>query len=272
MLCLALMFPASFVLSRLILEFQKGSVDNFLAAQAAGTVVLFGVFPAAAAWFARVQPLAGFRLRVPAVGACVAALLFGVCLWPFAYELGMLLVSWGFTTLSKEQLDTVKGVLAEYSRSAPVPLVLLVLGVLPGVFEELFFRGYLMNAFLKASRPRTAILTSALLFGVFHLFMAGGLAIERLPVSTLLGVVLGWLCWKSGSVLPGMLLHATHNSLLMYLGLNQEQLIDWGLSNGENEHLPVPVLLGATAGSALAAVWVALLPRPTDAADPVDGD
>jgi ABC-2 type transport system permease protein/sodium transport system permease protein len=270
--CLALMFPASVVLTRLILEFKDAPVEVLLTAQAGTTIILFGLFPLAATWFGRVRQASGLRLAVPGIGACLAAILFGLCLWPPANELILFLRSVGFASLSKEQLDLAKGALEKY-RAVPAGAV-LVLGVLPAVFEELFFRGYLFSAFLAALRPRTAIFASALLFGVFHLVTTGGLAVERLPVSALLGVVLGWLCWKSGSVVPGMLLHATHNSVLVLLGLYQDEpwLKEWNLAAGEEAHLPWQILLGAAAGSVLAAAWVWLLPRPRAEDTPADAD
>src|SRR5262249_38437886 len=123
---------------------------------------------------------------------------------------------------------------------------------------------YLFSALLSASRPRTAILTSALLFGVFHVITAGGLAFERLAPSTLLGIVLGWLCWKSGSIVPGAILHAVHNSLLVFLGLYQPWLKEWGWSPGEDEHLSVWLLLGSVAGSLVGLAWIGGLPKAQD--------
>jgi ABC-2 type transport system permease protein/sodium transport system permease protein len=263
LLCLALMFPFSFVLNRLIVEFQDAETIGLLAVQAAATVALFGVIPVAAAAYARVRPGTGFRLIVPKLGPCLAALLLGACLWPLAYEVGLALRVFNISTLGKDALDRVREMLDRY-RAVPAPVAVAVLGVLPAVMEELFFRGYLFSALLSASRPRTAILTSALLFGVFHLITAGGLAVERLPISALLGVVLGWVCWKSGSVLPGMLLHASHNSLIVSLGLYQTQLKEWGFSAGEEEQLPAGVLLVGLAGSLIGLLWVSILPRPGD--------
>jgi sodium transport system permease protein len=271
LLCLALMFPASFVLNRVIVGYQGDPASSVLTAQALATVALFGLFPLAAARFGRVRLSKGFRLRVPGIGACMTAVLLGLSLWPLAYELGLFLRSAGFATLSEEQLDKVEGLLAEY-RAAPIPAVVCVLAILPAVMEELFFRGYLFNALLQATRPRTAIFTSALLFGVFHLITAGGLAVERLPVSTFLGVVLGWLCWKSGSVLPGMLLHALHNSVLVSIGLYEPWLKERGWSAGADEHLPARILVGAVVGSAVGAVVVWLLPSRQGDTTPPDDD
>ncbi len=64
----------------------------------------------------------------------------------------------------------------------------------------------------------------AVLFGVAHVFLGGPLGMERLLPSTLLGLVLGLVAWVSGSVVPGMFLHACHNAVLVLLLL-------WGLSS-----------------------------------------
>jgi ABC-2 type transport system permease protein/sodium transport system permease protein len=259
LLCLAFLFPLSLVLNRVIVEYRDEPVTTVLFVQALSTIALFGLIPWLVVRYSRVRPLEGFRLAMPGIGACCAAVLLGLCLWPLAYELGLLLRFLGFASLSQEQLDKVEGMLGEY-RTAPMPFVLLVLGVLPAVLEELFFRGYLFSALLRAGRPETAILTSALLFGLFHLVTGGGLAVERLPVSTALGLVLGWLCWKSGSVIPGMTLHAVHNSLLVSLGIYQPWLKEKGWAIAADDSLPLGVLVIGLLGSSLGLLWVHILP------------
>ena len=52
---------------------------------------------------------------------------------------------------------------------------------------------------------------SAVLFGVFHEVLFSG----RLLPSTFLGLVLGFVRLRSGSVLPGIVLHVLHNGLLL---------------------------------------------------------
>lgn len=89
----------------------------------------------------------------------------------------------------------------------------LALCVMPAIAEELLFRG----AFQGLMRPcgsAAAIFAPALLFGVLHLDLAQGLT------AFACGVFLGWLAERSGSILPGMLLHLVNNTLAfltMYL-------------------------------------------------------
>lgn len=82
----------------------------------------------------------------------------------------------------------------------------LALCVMPAVAEELLFRG----AFQGLMRPcgsAAAIFAPALLFGLLHLDLAQGLT------AFACGVFLGWLAERSGSILPGMLLHLANNIL-----------------------------------------------------------
>ena len=82
----------------------------------------------------------------------------------------------------------------------------LALCVMPAIAEELLVRG----AFQGLMRPcgsAAAIFAPALLFGVLHLDLAQGLT------AFACGVFLGWLAERSGSILPGMLLHLVNNAL-----------------------------------------------------------
>ena len=82
----------------------------------------------------------------------------------------------------------------------------LALCVMPAIAEELLFRG----AFQGLMRPcgsAAAIFAPALLFGVQHLDLAQGLT------AFACGVFLGCLAERSGSILPGMLLHFVNNAL-----------------------------------------------------------
>ena len=78
--------------------------------------------------------------------------------------------------------------------------------LVPAVTEELFFRGALQGL-LRPSGSAAAIFGTALLFGLLHLDLAQGLT------AFISAVFLGWLAERSGSILPGMLLHFVNNSL-----------------------------------------------------------
>jgi membrane protease YdiL (CAAX protease family) len=81
----------------------------------------------------------------------------------------------------------------------------VVAGVAPFA-EELLFRG-LGYSLLEPFGRWTAILTVGVAFGLYH-----GL-VEALPELALFGGALAWLRSRTGSVYPGMLAHATFNTI-----------------------------------------------------------
>ena len=78
--------------------------------------------------------------------------------------------------------------------------------VVPAVTEELFFRGALQGL-VRPSGSAVAIFAPALLFSLLHLDLAQSIT------AFLCGLFLGWLAERTGSILPGMLLHFVNNSL-----------------------------------------------------------
>jgi membrane protease YdiL (CAAX protease family) len=81
----------------------------------------------------------------------------------------------------------------------------VIAGVAPFA-EELLFRGLGYSLFEPFGRW-TAILTVGIAFGLYH-----GL-VEALPELALFGCALAWLRSRTGSVYPGMLAHATFNTI-----------------------------------------------------------
>ena len=77
---------------------------------------------------------------------------------------------------------------------------LLVLVVLPAVCKEIAFRGFILTGLRERFPPWTAIMLSSFLYAVFHM------NVFMLAPAFLLGVALGILAVRSGSVLPGMVL------------------------------------------------------------------
>lgn len=92
------------------------------------------------------------------------------------------------------------------SGGAELFLQFLVLCVMPAIVEELFFRGALQGL-LRPCGSEAAIFGPALLFALLHLDPIQGLT------ALVCGVFLGWLAERSGSILPGMLLHFVNNCL-----------------------------------------------------------
>jgi membrane protease YdiL (CAAX protease family) len=85
--------------------------------------------------------------------------------------------------------------------------VLVMIALMPAVFEEIAFRGVVQQALRPALSVREAIIVQALLFAILHL------SAWSIPHLAVMGLTLGFLRARSGSLLPGMVVHFTHNGL-----------------------------------------------------------
>lgn len=83
-----------------------------------------------------------------------------------------------------------------------------IIAILPGICEEIMFRGFVFK-FFEGQGKWMAIIISAILFAVFHLD-----PYRFVPV-LLLGILLGWLMVKSGSIYVSMFSHALNNALAL---------------------------------------------------------
>ena len=105
-------------------------------------------------------------------------------------------------------------------RAMPLGLVLVTLALVPAVFEELCFRGFLVSSLRTVVSAGWAAVVAAILFGLFHEVISPG----RLMTTTFIGLVLGWVRVRSGSVLPCIVLHAVHNGLILSVNHWQKEL------------------------------------------------
>lgn len=268
LLCLAILFPLYFVASTGLGQLSELSLPVRLALSGIATSLLFGAVPLIAIRLQRLDPWQAFGLHAAVPAAFTVALLLGVSVWPIAHEIIMFAESLGISSIRPEQLAAAEGLLAELRTISPI-LILAAMAFAPAIFEELFFRGYLFSALRQATSRRNTILISALLFGLFHVISNGALSVERFLPSTFMGLLLGWLCYQSGSVLPGMLLHASHNGFLMMLSYYKDELAARGIGIEEQSHMP-PLWIGTSVAVLVTGLFlIAVLPRRANSRRPV---
>ncbi len=104
--------------------------------------------------------------------------------------------------------DATTGVFLEQLGLIDGIIFVILVALAPGFIEEFLFRGYLQSRLLKRWKPFTAIAVSSLIFGLVHL-MPNAIAVA-LP----LGIWIGILAWRTGSIIPGIVAHAFINGAL----------------------------------------------------------
>jgi len=229
------------------------------------TLLTFAGIPLVAVVAENVRMPAAFRLQRPSARFGMAAVLLGTSLGILVSELTVLLLQFEMTAISQELKDAIQKKAAELN-TLPLPLVLIALAVIPAIAEELFFRGYLFRTLTGRWGGAATIIATAVAFAAFHAFGVTGVTLERLLPSLLMGLVLGWIAWQSGSVWPGIVLHAINNALLLLIARYKDQLVEQQWIVGNSEHLPS---LWLVAAGGLAVVGTLLLLWPRAAAKPL---
>ena len=95
------------------------------------------------------------------------------------------------------------------------PMLIGVICVQPAIFEELFFRHLVLDNLRETTGRETAVLVSAVMFGLAHI----GTPLH-MPVLILLGFILGYARILGGSLLLPMILHFLHNLSVLALSAN----------------------------------------------------
>ncbi len=105
----------------------------------------------------------------------------------------------------------------------PMWQLYLYVAVLPAICEEIAFRGMLLNGLRRRLRPAALMVSVGIIFGLFHM------TLFRIAPTALLGMILTGIALMTGSIFPGMLMHAGNNAFGLWAGgggLGLETL-DW---------------------------------------------
>lgn len=131
--------------------------------------------------------------------------------WSMALTVSAMAIACAFATepismLLPEMSEVMKAAM-ETLLDGPVWIVLLSVSVFAPFFEEWLCRGIILRGLLKKVKPVWAIVISALFFGLIH-----GNLWQAIP-AFIIGVILGYVYYKTGSLKLTMLMHCVNNTL-----------------------------------------------------------
>lgn len=139
-------------------------------------------------------------IRWPRMRFVIAAMLIGA----FAWFINLVIVS---LVQPPGEVKTLEKIVDQ----APLGPTIIALGVLPAITEELVFRGALARSLAARYSALPAILISAALFGAYHM-----VPVQMLP-TFLLGLALGFVTLRAGSVVPAMIMHFMNNTIAIVI-------------------------------------------------------
>lgn len=133
---------------------------------------------------------------------------WGTLAWVALLSVGLILpAEWVYERLQITMPESTEAMFEGIMRE---PLGYMAIGIFAPVVEEIVFRGAILRILLSLfsrSWHWVAIIFSALIFGAIHLNLAQGLH------AFVIGLLLGWMYYRTSSVVPGILLHWINNTV-----------------------------------------------------------
>lgn len=194
----------------------------------------------------RLDPVQAFALRAPPAAAWPAVLIGA----PSALVTGI-----GLGELFQRFVPVPERVLREFSemfaaQGLPLWETVLLVAIVPGIFEELAFRGVLLHGLSRRLRPVALAAVVGLVFGFFHV------SLWRILPTAYLGVLLSAVVLLTGSIFPAMLWHALSNATAVV-----PAELGWISSDPELPLWIYPLALAGLA-TAFAILWATRRPYP----------
>jgi membrane protease YdiL (CAAX protease family) len=172
-------------------------------------------------WFSEHKPLSPFFRRendiakifsiIPVLGVCFLIAISPITEWNMTFQFPDFLKDFGsWARVQEDKMMEMTKLLTNFDSTTEFILGLVVIAVLPGIGEELVFRGLIQNELYRSNRNiHIAIWTSAFLFSAIHMQFFG--FVPRL----LLGALFGYLYYWSGNLLIPMVAHFFHNGFTL---------------------------------------------------------
>lgn len=169
-------------------EFMDGFEDTVVE----GTLLAFAVIAVFLYWRRYVdRDKKTWSLEFPVISIlCAVGFALSGLILQDALNMCIKLPNW-FEVTFTQMMGTVTGFLA-----------IVIVGP---IMEELLFRGWIMRVLLEKTTPTKAIVYSALIFGIIHMNPV------QIMYASLIGLVLGWMYYKTGSLIPSIVMHIVAN-------------------------------------------------------------
>ena len=160
------------------------------------------------------------RLGLVAPRGSLSLTLLLILLTPVVGMISSLMLS-ALSSAESENMLLFYNIVKQADSPPRILLLIFVIGVMPGLAEELLFRGYMQQRLLETWSPPLAIGVASLIFAAAHLEPLHVLGV--LP----LGVWLGLIAYQSKSTWPAVAAHVLNNSLsvIIMLAMGNEQFV-----------------------------------------------
>jgi membrane protease YdiL (CAAX protease family) len=188
-------------------ELPEGEVFSGLPGLLAGGIAASTALLTTLLWVVRPFEPAALRL-VPGreTGPALAAMIVGTLAWGQALDSATAVAGLS----QRGAMATIRRTL-ESAAGPELFAAVIVIGLMAGAAEEIFFRGYMQTALRERWSAPLAIVVTSAAFGVLHLDWLHSV------LAMLLGLWLGFITERAGSALPAVVAHVVNNVLFTLL-------------------------------------------------------
>lgn len=143
----------------------------------------------------------------------------------------------------EERAQAVGGIMLDTTSAGGLISGILIVGILTGIAEELFFRGTLQHSLTIKGRHHLAIWLTAFIFSAFHFQVFG--FIPRMLLGAWFGYLLFWTC----SIYVPIIAHALNNSVVVFCTwlTNRGAEIDFEMIGVSTDGFPLAALVSCAA-------------------------
>jgi membrane protease YdiL (CAAX protease family) len=175
-----------------------------------------------------------FRLNIPPGEVLLVSIPLGLSLGVITDEIDRIVQIFLPTPdIFLKYLDSLKA-------QTPLDWILLILGVvvIASISEEILFRGFLQVSLERKGDITRAVILSSVTWTIIHVNPYWAIQIF------ITGVIIGFLAWRTNSIFPSMIVHATNNFIsLLVINYNLDKSMDWYFLG---DHISPIVLVLAT--------------------------
>lgn len=160
-------------------------------------VICFG-----SAWYLKCDIKRTFSIKMPSVrnitgGIVLAAGMLGA----------NLILSGLLSNIMKDSTDSLSSSMDIIDSSTNVIQMILIVGILPAICEEILFRGYLYSSVKDKVKPVYAMLIVSVVFGIYHMNFVQSI------VTAVIGMFLVYALYRTDSIFIPMLMHCINNTV-----------------------------------------------------------
>ena len=186
------------------------------------TQIMLLMLPLAFSYYIKTDFKKVYRLKLPKIKHIIGS----IVLWMGGYLIVTVITNILLSIFPSSQ-EVVEALNEALFMENSLLINLIIVAILPSICEEVLFRGFIMSSFEKNQKSKGgAIIISSVLFGIMHMDFI------RIIPTALLGLMMGYATYKSGSILTGSIIHFINNGLSVIVMHNQDKLLQ-GIDTSE---------------------------------------